>query len=733
MLLRRHVRLSLFSIGFIACATPRSTPAPAPVAEQPLVEPAVVSQVEIRRTEYGVPHITAESFAALGFGLAYCQLEDYGDRVVMGLARAQGEWGIHFGRDSIDQDFAARQQRQRAFATYHLLSQDARDLYEGFAEGVNWYVRLHRDEFPAWVEPSFTGHDVHARFIQATSQSVIDRFVRRLSAAEEDADVGDEGSNAWAFGPSRTVSGHAILLRNPHLSWTAGYYEVQLIVPGRLNFYGDVRIGYPLYYLGGFNEHLGWATTNNYPDLDEVYALDVDPSRPDHYLFDGGSVPLTHQLVTVEFSTGNGVGAETREFWTTPLGPVIHRGNGKIYVMRDATDGEYRMVDQYLGIMQASNLDEWLEAMRIRAHESSNFTYADDRGNIHYLWNARLPSRPHDPGGDTIAISARRSSDIWTHLVPFDSLPRLLNPIGGYLQNENDPFYFTNLNQPFDPAAYSSNYPRPRLRLRSQLALALIHETEHRLTLEDVIALKHTTRMLVAERVKDDLVKAVRATDPHAELREAIDLVDAWDARTDPESRGAMLFEVWFRRYVALDQEASGRSFSEAMDSSFAVPWSVSHPVTTPYGLRDPARAVQAFGWAVAETARLFGSWDVAWGDVHRVRRGAVDVPVGGCTGTLGCFRTLSFTRAEDGKLVASTGDAWVLAVEFGETPRAYSVLAYGESDRPDSPHYGDQAQMFAEGRLKRVAFTEEEIEAALIRRYRPGREVRPVGGATPP
>ncbi len=733
MPLNRHTTILLSSICAFGCATPRSAPVPAPVAEHPLVEPALVSQVEIRRTEYGVPHITAESFAALGFGLAYCQLEDYGDRVVMGLARAQGEWGLHFGRDSIDQDFAAQQQRRRAFATYHLLSQDARDLYEGFAEGVNWYVRRHSEEFLAWVEPSFTGHDVHARFIQATSQSVIDRFVRRLSVAEEDAEVGDDGSNAWAIGPSRTQSGHAILLRNPHLSWTAGYYEVQLIVPGRLNFYGDVRIGYPLFYIGGFNEHLGWATTNNGPDLDEVYALDVDPSRPDHYLFDGGSVPLTREEVTVEYGTANGIGTETRAFWTTPIGPVIHRSGGKIYVMRDATDGEYRMVDQYLGIMQASNLDEWLEAMRIRAHESSNFTYADDRGNIHYLWNARLPARPHDPGGDTIAISARRSSDIWTHLVPFDSLPRLLNPVGGYLQNENDPFYFTNLNQPFDPALYPSNYPRPRLRLRSQLALALIHESDRKLTLEDVVALKHTTRMLVAERVKEDLVSAVRATEPSTALSEAIDLVDAWNGRTDPESRGAMLFEIWFRRYVALDQMASGRGFSEAMDSSFAVPWSVSNPVTTPHGLRDRDRAVQAFTWAVAETARSFGSWDVAWGDVHRVRRGPVDVPVGGCMGTLGCFRTLSFTRAEDGKFVVSTGDAWVLAVEFGETPKAYSILAYGESDRPDSPHYSDQAQMFAEGRLKRVAFTEEEIEATLIRRYRPGREAQAVGGPTPP
>ncbi len=64
--------------------------------------------------------------------------------------------------------------------------------------------------------------------------------------------------------------------------------------------------------------------------------------------------------------------------------------------------------------------------------------------------------------------------------------------------------------------------------------------------------------------------------------------------------------------------------------------------------------------------------------------------------------------EADDGKQVAYSGDGWVFAVEFGETPRAYSVLAYGQSSREDSPHLTDQLEMFARGEMKRVAFTEE-------------------------
>ena len=62
-----------------------------------------------------------------------------------------------------------------------------------------------------------------------------------------------------------------------------------------------------------------------------------------------------------------------------------------------------------------------------------------------------------------------------------------------------------------------------------------------------------------------------------------------------------------------------------------------------------------------------------------------------------------------------------MLAVEFGVEPRAYSVLAYGESPREQSPWHADQAAMFARGEMKRVLWKPAEIEAGVVKRYRPG------------
>jgi acyl-homoserine-lactone acylase len=231
------------------------------------------------------------------------------------------------------------------------------------------------------------------------------------------------------------------------------------------------------------------------------------------------------------------------------------------------------------------------------------------------------------------------------------------------------------------------------------------------LSLEDVVELKHSMEMLLADRVKDDLVRAVRESGPGGAVADAIDQVAAWDNSAGVDSRGSVLFELWAQRYLAVTDTAV--QFREA--------WTLENPATTPRGLGDPQGAVAAFRWAVEEATARFGSWDVPWGDVHRIRAGDLDLPVGGCASALGCFRVLGYVTDEDGKFKVARGDGWVLAVEFSDPPRAYSVLAYGNSNRAGSPHYYDQARLFAENRMKRVAFTEEEIEGDLVDRYRPG------------
>lgn len=716
---------------------------------------ALAARVEIRRTAYGVPHILADDLEAMGFALGYVQSEDYSASIAVGMVASRGTLARHLGAAEADADFVAREVHARAVETFHRLDPRTRDVYSGFAEGVNHYIRLHPDEFPPWISPDFTGVDALARDVQTWSRRDASRFLTRLEASDDSRDTNRnpdpagftlDGSNAWAFHGSRTASGHTILLRNPHLRWDGDhdllarpsgltYYEAHVRVPGVIDFYGDFRIGTAFGIIGGFNPDLGWATTNNYPTLSQVYRLEAHPTLPNHAILDGRPLPLIRRDVTVDYLHADGtIALETRTLWSSPHGPVIHLTDEHVYLLKDPRDGEFRRGEQFLHMMMTRTLDEWLGVMRMRAHPTSNFTYADRAGNIAHYYNARLPLLPHPVTGDTSAVAAT-SADIWSELVPWETLPLYINPPGGYVQQANDPPDYTNLNVPMDRDTVPPNLPERRLRLRSQLSLELAAGAGDGLTLEDVIELKHSPRVLMAERVVDELVAVARAADgqgldeavasPPADLDDArpaeadtglagaVAVLEAWDRRAAADSRGAVLFERWAATYFAMVADSL----------RWRVPWDPADPVATPNGLGDESAAVQALRGAVTSLRDDGIALDAPWGDIHRVIRGGVDAPVSGCPPTLGCFRVLLFEPTGDGRRAANRGDSWVLLVEFGEVPRAHTVLAYGQTARRGAPNHADQAAMFARGELKRVVWTEEEIRDATIRRYRPGEE----------
>lgn len=764
--MRYLILLTFIIFSFYSCGSAEPATEPGErVTETQVSKNDLSERVIIRRTQHGVPHIYADDIKAAGYAMGYLQMEDYGERVAELLLKARGEWAKHnelFGLErtsAINNDAVNRLVYRRAVETWQQLEPDTRQMLSGFAQGVNRYIELHPHEFDDWVKPHYTGYDVHARDIVSPSGGTIRRFLaaheRRLRNENRNGSIGsaeiqnlqenqsvwasvaseteephhDAGSNVWAFSPERITSGNAILMRNPHLSWDAGYYEARIHVPGKLDFYGDFRIGRALGIIGGFNDRLGWSTTNNNPDLDEIYAFEADPDRPDHFLLDGASVPLTYESLRIEFKHGSALGTETREFWSTPFGPVIHRGQGNIYIIKSAGDGEFRTGEQFFKMMKSQTLEEWISAMQIRARISSNLTYADADGNIFYVWNASLPVRPHQSGKDTTAIAVTHSDEMWQYIIDWDDLPQLLNPKGGYLRNENDTFHFTNLHEILHPDDFSDDFPEPQFRLRSQHSHELIHNNKT-FSLEDVMEMKHSMRMLMADRVLDDLIDAVKNTNPQGETDEALRLMKEWDGTAARDSRGGLLFKTWWNRYVStadtirVDSTPESVGYSADPEKLFREPWNFENPTATPFGLADPERAAEAFEWAIDEAKDRYGHWNLPWGEVHRAVIGDKDVAIGGCTGLLGCYRVIWFTnhRDDDKKYEVRGGDGWVFAVEFGETPRAYTILAYGQSSKEDSPYYNDQLSLFANKEMTPVAFTLQEVKNQLIREYRPGR-----------
>jgi acyl-homoserine-lactone acylase len=693
--------------------------------------------VTIRRDTFGVPHILADSEVAAAYALGYAQAEDHPVELADRLLRARGDAAKSLGAIAVDNDFAMQRFENYREARRHLadVGRNFRRVLDAYAAGVTRCFERHRDEMPEWTRTlTIDAADVLAytragAVSSAVSPTLIADLQKKYelgtpvlpqdTSAPHPMEEG-AGSNAFAISGSRTVSGKPMLLGNPHLRWSSLYWEAQITIPGDINFYGSTLIGLPT-LRAGFNEALGYVQTNNDPDLDDIYALDVDPHQPDHYRFDRRSRPLARREVVIDVRQDDGsIKQERREFWATHLGPVVYRNQSKVFILRSMALDSWRYFEGFQDLMAARSLKDYESRLRRNFIPTSNFTYADAAGNIFYQWNARLPKRLEDGTSYELDVPADRKY-FWRGVHPLADLPRLLNPPGGYIQNANNSPWFTSLRDRIDPSKFPSYVEHHPLALRPQMALQML-ESRDKFTVDNVREMKFNTHVLLADRVLPDLLaagKSVVDATQSADLQHGLDVLGRWDRQVAADSVGAVLFMRFWDTYRA------------AVPRPFARPWSDQQPASTPSGIADVVAALKALEQASAWTRARYGTEAVKWGDVHRFRFGDLDLPGDGADGSYGLFRVVRFDDQASGALsvagqiapdrpLAGFGDGWVMLVHFTQPIEAWSVLAYGQSTRPGSPHGRDQIQLFANHQLRRIFFTEAEIRSHTERLYHP-------------
>jgi acyl-homoserine-lactone acylase len=330
--------------------------------------------------------------------------------------------------------------------------------------------------------------------------------------------------------------------------------------------------------------------------------------------------------------------------------------------------------------------------------------YADDNGHLMFVFDGLVPKRNgHDYDYWSRVVPGDSSATMWTDYLSFEELPKAIDPAVGWTQNANQPPWGATLplldRTKYAPYVAPSGETLPTMRtLRSR---RMITESG-KISYEQLIAKKHSTRMELADRVLPDLLKAANGG------TEAARVLEKWDRMTDADSRGAVLFQLWVNRYLSGPGGIAAR---------LRVKFDPSRPNESAYGLNDPVSALAALGAAAEECQKLYGALDVKWGDVFRFASGNADVPGNGGPGGSGLFRTIAFTRQVGNRYYAANGETIVCAVEFGPSQQARCTLGYGNSTQAGSPHLEDQLPLMVQKTLHPVWREKKEIEANLEKR----------------
>jgi len=681
---------------------------------------------EILWDTYGVPHIFAANDEELLYAWGWAQMENHGDLILRLYGRARGRAAEYWGEDYLDNDRWVHTVGipARASEWVDAVEPEFASLYEAFVAGMNGYAEAHADRLgedvkmvlPVQAEDPMAHllAAIHYTFIvspgavQAASRAwgqMAERTGSGVTIAAPDGRVDltapepVAGSNAWAIAPSRTESNHALLLANPHLPWSDLFVwmEGQLTSPS-IDAYGATLVGLPLPAIA-FNDRLGWTHTVNTFDGADLYELSLEA---DGYRWDETVREFETRTVDIRIKTEEGsVRVEPLTIRESVHGPVVSEQAGRALALRVVGLDQPNLWGQYWDMLKAQNLVEFESALSRLQMPMFTVMYADADGHIMHVFGGRTPVRPAGDWNWAGVVPGDRSETLWTEEHAYANLPRVVDPESGWLQNANDPPWTTTFPRALDPEAFPS-YMAPRgMAFRPQRSATMLIEDES-ISFEEMLEYKHSTRMGLADRLLDELIPAARAAGGDA--ARAADVLEAWDRETDADSRGAVLFRAWWTEHAQRLGPAG----------TFATSWDPAEPTQTPDGLADSDAAAEDLASAARDIESRFGSLDVPWGDVNRLRRDDVDLPANGASGAYGVFRVTGYRDADDGKRVAVQGDSYVAVIEFGPTVRARSLLGYGNASQPGSPHRTDQMRLYSDKSLRPVWRTKAEVRANL-------------------
>lgn len=791
---------------------PPATP-PVTVMPVPAFDEDGVLSAKIRWTDYGVPHVLADNLESLTYGVGYAFARDnicvLADQIVKYNSERAKYFGPHRNPQAQDSehlinDFGFKTIGIRDIAEERLssLSDNTRAMLSGYTKGYNKYLTDNgiADIDPvcanqAWVKPIdefdlFTyslgiallpgAENFLAAMFAAAPPG--ESFLPRQAAQQKNNSIKmsphislpelnpqDLGSNGWGLGADMTENGMGMVLANPHFPHTGNlrFWQFHTTIPGHLNVIGGSLMGVPGAVNIGFNENIAWTHTFSTAEHFVVYQLSLDESDTQSltHTVDGNQQAITTKEISIEVAVAPGVTQTfVKDTYHTNYGPMIvvpgnfeWGPNSNAYAIKDANLPNVDIVDHWLAMNLASNMEEFKQAFRDFDGVIFNNTMAASKdGEVFYIDDSTVPNlstaaidelttnstliNTRGAAGFTVLPGALSQFD-FDGSVPFENAPQYSGT--DYVQNSNDSFWLTNLNSPIVVANPMYGDINNQQSLRSRMAHKLLDDasgSDGKFNMNEVIETLMSNRSYLSENILPELLticNANRDTPVAVEgalvsLGEACTALSSFDGTMNLDSVGAHVFREF--------------AFQFRRNPQWVSAFDVNDPINTPSGLMDNELSLQQLAAAVKKVNDAGIALDATLGQVQFVEKSTATgepsgkkLPWGGAHNVEGGFNVFDVRTANDGtelpthryptldnstRLSAeaagyhiTSGSSWMYVVNFTENgPMAQGLLTYSQSHSPNADSFDDQTMLYSsQPQLRPIFFTEEDIAANLV------------------
>jgi acyl-homoserine-lactone acylase len=666
--------------------------------------------ITIARDSFGVPHIFAPTDPEVAYGLAWAQAEDDFNTLQLVMLLGKGRLGAAIGKKGAAADYTLGLLRCRELVDeqWNTLSPDFIALIRGYIQGVNAYARAHPEEvkykkaFPENEKDYLAGVVLSISIFCEVGNNLSQILGGKIptipgfsSGAPGDAH-GPQGSNAFAFHPSRTTTGEAYLAINAHQpnEGPSAFYEAHVHSEQGWNMLGGVFPGGCLIF-HGTNENLGWAHTVNNQDKVDVFQLQMNPANSHQYKFDDQWLDLEVKKIKLHIK-GIPFAIGKKAYWSK-YGATVKTKQG-VFSLRTPANMDCKALEEWYRMDKAKNFTEFYQALSMTSLPMFNIIYADRYDTIFYISNGKMPRRNPDPKYHwSSTVPGNTSATLWTQFKPVTELPQYINPPSGYLFNTNhSPFLATDPRYNLNPAKFDPNDGYELTHDNRSLRLMELLKGLDKMDYASFKRLKFDQRLpaRLHYRYGIDTMLELNADD-YPVLKNVIVHLQQWDHNTVAGSQGAAVFMLIYN-YVA--KKLNGAPPREL----------------------TKVETIEALQYVHDYMIRYFGSTNLALGDIQKLVRGDDARPAWGVPDVLSAAYTEPYKK---GLRKVISGDAYICFVRYPKNglPVIESVNTFGASTHPGSIHYKDQMDLFQRQQTKPMTLDKGEVLRTAERVYHPG------------
>ncbi len=541
---------------------------------------------------------------------------------------------------------------------------------------------------------------------------------RRSMLWEETSNL---GSNNWVLSGDRTQSGYPIMSNDPHrtLAIPSLRYMTHLVGPG-WNVIGGGEPEIPGISIG-HNDYGAWGLTVFSTDAEDLCVYRLNPDDSNQYWHQDKWFNMKVVSDTIPVKDGS---PEIVDLKYTVHGPVVYQdAEAKIgYAVHCGwleTGGS-----PYLGSLrmnQSIDFETFREACNYSHIPGENMVWADPAGNIGWQSVGIAPIRNQFSG--LVPVPGDGTHE-WSGYLEIKKKPHLFNPPSGMIITANE-----NLTQPdyLYPEAIGYKWADPVRGDR----IAELFGGNRKMTMTDMAAIQND-HLTIPARTLIPMLRPLQSQDPSVE--QARKMLLTWNFKMDIESIEATIYHEWeiglkskifdlkvpeiAQKYLGSLQFKKLIDFLTFPDGDFG---------SDPISARD-AILMNSLEAAVGRLEEKFGQDMSAWqygqeqykhvkinhalgaliSDDLQDKLNVGPVPRGGSGATVG---------NTGNNLNQSSGATFKIIVDTEDWDRTLAINAPGQSGNPDTRHYKDLFELWANDQYFPLFYSRNKIESVVDQR----------------